>query len=307
MVELKEIAQPKKKFLKVGMRQDNRLQECKDSEFKQSFPDVDYSFLGYNIFKGFPLAVDHDPGFTYPIFRANYSSGGQTADCRYSVPQGLVIIPDVSCVTSFASKTVQTKYEYSKELSISANISGGALGDSFSASAGYKYSSSQISSGESVFIISFAKCSYYFIKLITEKPPKFDAVFIEWIQKLNNTNANSEIYFDFFDTYGTHFLMEVTYGARYTLEHKMSSDTFESKREHGVNVGQEASYAGLFNVGRTFSFDASTREIATSFLKSVEIKTITVGAALPSNGDTSTWASEFKNSPIPTAYKLSSI
>ncbi|XP_053386287.1 uncharacterized protein LOC128550715 [Mercenaria mercenaria] len=296
-----------KRLIKIGMRQDNQLQECKESEFKKSFPDVDYSLLGYNILKGFPLAVGHDPGFTYPIFRANYSSGGQTADCRYSVPQGLVIIPDVSCVTSFSSKIVQTKYEYSEELSASAGVSFGGWGVQFSASAGYKESSSEVSTGESVFIISTASCNYYFSKLITEKPPQFDDVFISWIQKLNDTNANSDIYFDFFDTYGTHFLTEVTFGARYTFQHKMTSEAFESKQESGVNVAVEASYSGLFSVGGGFSLDSSQRESASSFSKSVETKTITVGAAPPANGDAMTWASEVKDSPVPTAYKLSSI
>jgi hypothetical protein len=76
---------------------------------KHSFPDIDYALLGYNILKGYPLAFGHDPGFTFPIFQADYSSQQQTADCRYSVPEGVVAIPDVSCVTSFSSKTIQNR------------------------------------------------------------------------------------------------------------------------------------------------------------------------------------------------------
>ena len=88
------------------MRLDSRLQECQDAHWKQSFPDLDYAFFGYDILKGYPLASGHDPGFTHPIFLSDYESGKQTSDCRYSVPKGLVVVPDVSCVSSFSSKVI---------------------------------------------------------------------------------------------------------------------------------------------------------------------------------------------------------
>ena len=106
------------------MRVDSRLQECQDSHWKQSFPDLDYAFFGYDILKGYPLATGHDPGFTHPIFLSNYNSGGQTTDCRYSVPEGLIVVPDVSCVTSFSSKVIRNRLEMSKSLEAAANIEG---------------------------------------------------------------------------------------------------------------------------------------------------------------------------------------
>ncbi|XP_045195862.2 uncharacterized protein LOC123551192 [Mercenaria mercenaria] len=296
-----------KNYLNIGLRQDYQLQECQGPALKQSFPDVDYSLLGYNILKGFPLATGHDPGFTYPIFRHDYSSGGMTADCRYSVPRGLVIIPDVSCVTSFSSTTIQTKYEFSKALSVSASVSGGGWGVSFSASAGYKQSSSEMSTGESVYIISSAHCNYYFSKLITEEAPQFDNVFVKWIHKLNETDWDPELYFEFFETYGTHFPTEVTFGAKFIYEHKMSSSKYEREKKSGVNVAVQASYSGFVSVGGGFNLDSEQRQAASEFSKSVETKTITVGAAPPANGDAMTWASEVKTSPVPTAYKLLSI
>ncbi|XP_045179352.2 uncharacterized protein LOC123538976 isoform X2 [Mercenaria mercenaria] len=295
-------------YLNIGMRPDYQLQECQTSALKQSFPDVDYSLLGYNVLKGFPLAIGHDPGFTYPIFRHDYSSGGMTADCRYSVPRGLVIIPDVSCVTSFSSTEIQTKYEFSKELSVSANVHGGGWGVKFSASAGYKQSSSEMSTGESVYILSSAHCNYYFSKLIKENAPPFDDVFIQWVDKLNQVYwDNPELYFNFFETYGTHFPTEVKYGARFTYEHKMSSSQYEKEKKSGVNVAVEASYSGLISVGGGFSLDTEQREKASAFSKSVETRTITVGAPPPANGSATEWASEVKSSPVPTKYELSSI
>ncbi|XP_045214069.2 uncharacterized protein LOC123564498 [Mercenaria mercenaria] len=295
-----------KYYLNIGMRQDFLLQECQGTNYKLSFPDVDYALMGYNVLRGYPLATGHDPGFTYPIFTAYYGKGKQTADCRYSVPEGLVVVPDVSCVTSFSSQIVQTKYEFANALSVSASVSGGGWGVSFSASAGYKESSSEMATGESVYILSSANCHYYFSKLVKRSPPPFDPVFLSWIERLNNTNLK-DIYLEFFDTYGTHFATEVTFGARFTYEHKMSSKKYETQSEKGVNVAAEASYSGLFSVGGGFSMDSSQKQAASDFSKSVETKTITVGAAPPANGDAMTWASTVKNSPVPSKYRLSSI
>ncbi|XP_045197727.2 uncharacterized protein LOC123552271 [Mercenaria mercenaria] len=301
-------ADARKYYLNIGMRQDYLLQECQGTYYKLSFPDVDYALMGYNVLRGYPLATGHDPGFTYPIFSADYGNGLQTADCRYSVPKGLVVVPDVSCVTSFSSQVVQTKYEFANSLSVSASVSGGGWGASFSASAGYKESSSEISTGESVYIISSASCNYYFSKLVKRSPPPFDPVFLSWIQRLNTKGTKAKkIYLEFFDTYGTHFATEVTFGARFTYEHKMSSKKYETQSEQGVNVAVQASYSGLFSVGGGFSMDSSQKEAASDFSKSVETKTITVGAAPPANGDAMTWASTVKNSPVPSKYKLSSM
>ena len=108
-----------------GVRLDSDLQDCQNALWKRSFPDLDYALLGYDILNGYPLAIGHDPGFTHPIFLTNYTSGKQTSDCRYSVPQGLVVVPDVSCETSFSSKVIRNRLEMSNSLGIAANIEGG--------------------------------------------------------------------------------------------------------------------------------------------------------------------------------------
>ncbi|XP_060563198.1 uncharacterized protein LOC132722693 [Ruditapes philippinarum] len=296
-------------YLNIGiMRQDGNLLECLGGtgSLQLSFPDIDYALMGYNILRGFPLAIGHDPGFTYPIFAANYETKKQTADCRYSVPQGLVVVPDVSCITSFTSTIVQTQYEFANSLSVSASVSGGGWGVSFSASAGYKKSSSEISTGESVYIISSANCNYYFSKLVKRSPPPLDPVFLGWIERLSTTDS-TDLYLEFLDTYGTHFPTEVTFGARFTYEHKMESKKYEKESESGVNVAVSASYSGIVNVGGGFSMDKSQREKASAFSKSVETKTISVGAPPPANGDALTWASTVKDSPVPSSYKLASI
>ncbi|KAJ7315271.1 hypothetical protein OS493_038797 [Desmophyllum pertusum] len=54
---------------------------------RRPFADLDYALLGYDILHGNPMATESDPGFTHPIFWADYSEGRQSTDCRYSVPK----------------------------------------------------------------------------------------------------------------------------------------------------------------------------------------------------------------------------
>ncbi|CAC5423373.1 unnamed protein product [Mytilus coruscus] len=290
----------------VGMRSDYRLQDCGGTHFKRTFPDIDYAFFGYNILKGYPLANGHDPGFTYPIFETDYTERRESSDCRYRIPRGLVVVPDVSCITSFSSTTVQNKYELTKSLSQSAKVSVGVGIVAFSASAGYKESSSELSTGEFVKIISTAKCTYYFCKLDKVSHPYFTKSFISSVKKLDESTQD-QIYLDFFHYYEKHFLNYTEFGARFTYEHTMDSKTFQKKEEAGHNVGVDASYSGEYKIGGGFNMDSTHKQDASNFAKDVTTKTFTVGAPPPANGDAMTWVSTVKQSPVPMSYKLSPI
>ena len=53
--------------------------------------------------------------------------------------------------------------------------------------------------------------------------------------------------------------------------------------------------------------DSEQRSAVSTFQRSVETNTITVGAAPPSNGDAMTWASSVQENPVPTKYSLSPV
>ncbi|XP_045208114.2 uncharacterized protein LOC123559990 [Mercenaria mercenaria] len=321
--------------IEIGSR--HAYQHCKGPHFKQAFPDIDYALFGYNVLKGFPFSNGHDPGFTYPIFFADYSSGRLSADCRFFVPNGLVVAPDISCMLSLSSKTVQSQYEFSEALEVYTSIEGeyspsskvgkggkvsnvapkvvskktgergSSWGLSFSASVGYRQTSSKISSGKSVYVYSTAKCKYYYSKLVRENAPKFDDGFMKSIYKLDKAGLDPEKYFNFFDIYGTHFATEVTFGARYTYEHRMSYKFYESLRERGVDVDLMASYTGKKSLSGNLSVSYEQRKLAAEISDNVKTKIIPVGASPPEDGNALTWASQVQTNPIPTEYKLSSI
>ena len=42
---------------------------CDQPTIKNSFPNLDYSLKGYNYLTGFPISLEHDPGFSNQIFQ----------------------------------------------------------------------------------------------------------------------------------------------------------------------------------------------------------------------------------------------
>ena len=268
-----------------------------------SFPSIDYAFAGYDVVEGYPLSKGRDPGFRAPIFKADYLNGKSNGDCRYMLPKGITAIPDVSCDVSFKSSIVKTAAEFHNSLSASANIQGGGWGFEFSASASYQKSSSDMASRDYLYVISRAMCTSYFSRIEVLAPPPFDEGFLEKAKALSKTLTDEEVN-KFIETYGTHFLDEVTFGSSYTHEHRMSTSKYESLSKSSFGVSVQAGYSGMFSVGGGFSLDSEQQEAASTFSKSVETTTVTVGSAPPSNGDTMTWAAASKDNPVPVAYRL---
>ena len=164
-----------------------------------------------------------------------------------------------------------------------------------------------MSSGEYLYIISQAQCRYYFSKMDETDPPPFHPGFVSWAKRLFNSNGNSDAVFEFTKYYGTHYLSEVTFGARFMKNHKMSQTKYSELRSQKISVEAQASYSGLFSIGGGFSMDSEQRSAVHNFQKSVETSTITVGAAPPSNGDAMTWASSVQENPVPIKYTLTPI
>lgn len=270
---------------------------------KKTFPDIDYALFGYNILKGYPMAVGHDPGLTRPIFQADYNDKKHTADCKYTIPKGLTVVPDVSCVTSFTSDVIRDTYQLTKSLDASAEVSGGGWGAEFSASAQYKQKSNSVQSKESVYINSVAKCDYYLSIMDDMRPPPLDKSFI---MKAKTLKTNDDV-FKFFEYYGTHYLKTVTFGARLIFESKMKKSDYSSMKSKSVNVAISGSYSGIVRVSGKASLNTDEQSQASNFRQKTETKTISVGAAPPADGKTETWASEVKETPVPTKYKMASI
>ena len=205
-------------YLSVGSGQ-----PCvRDSSYvRETFNDVDYALLGYNILKGYPLEDGMDPGFAGPIFATDYSGLGMSADCRYSLPNGLHVYPEISCQTSFSSEEIKSRKELETSFSASVSGSAGGWGAKFSASASYNQAASKVATGESLLIMSQATCRYYKTRLNTQNPPALHEDFINMVNNIVNaaTADKESAVHDFLDVYGTHIFTDIDFGARYTKEH----------------------------------------------------------------------------------------
>eukprot|EP00112_Aurelia_sp_Birch-Aquarium-sp1_P017851 Seg418.9 transcript_id=Seg418.9/GoldUCD/mRNA.D3Y31 product="hypothetical protein" protein_id=Seg418.9/GoldUCD/D3Y31 len=278
----------------------NRLKDVP----KKTFPDLDYALLGYNIMKGYPLAIGHDPGLTKPIFKSDYGGKRQTADCRYSVPKGLIVVPDISCLTSFTSEVIKDSYQLTKSLDVSAKVSAkSSFVGKFSASAEYKSKSSELSSKETVYINSEAKCDYYLSEIDEIQPPSLDESFILKVRSLKNTNESIN---NFFDYYGTHFLKRVTFGARFVYENKISKSNLQTieSSSSGVSLEASASLGALASFSAKAKLSVSKEKVANQFRELVETSTVSIGAPPEASGDPLVWASKVKENPVPTKFEM---
>ena len=79
-------------------------------------------------------------------------------------------------------------------------------------------------------------------------PPPFHPGFVSWAKRLSNSNGNSDAVFEFTKYYGTHYLSEVTFGARFMKNHKMSQTKYSELRSQKISVEAQASYSGLFSI-----------------------------------------------------------
>lgn len=194
---------------------------------------------------------------------------------------------------------METTSELSKSLSVSTKIPGAFSGFSFSASSSFQSSSSEMSKGESVKILSSAKCKYFISKLQKKNAPSFSNSFIDWAKTLNKSN-DAKDFFEFFDTFGTHFPVTTVFGARLTYEHTMTSSYFKEMKEQKVDVSVQASYLSMFSAGVDVS--SHQRSEASKLEKNVKTKLTTVGGTPPANGDAMTWASTVQEQPAPIEY-----
>ncbi|XP_025102439.1 uncharacterized protein LOC112569016 [Pomacea canaliculata] len=201
---------------------------------------MDYSLFGYNSLKGCPLTSGRDPGFTLPIFSGEFHV---TPDFRYSVPRGVLLSHDVSCVTSFTSKVVETPYDLTTLLTGTARLGADKWGPPFSASKHFHKLSEELR--KHVLVVTTAVCSLYDLTLLLSEPPSFHLSFADWMIKLNNTDDEDK-YLEFLDTYGTHFVSRARFGASRTVIYKMDDNVYRLLTEDHVTSAASYSAPALF-------------------------------------------------------------
>eukprot|EP00112_Aurelia_sp_Birch-Aquarium-sp1_P022331 Seg626.10 transcript_id=Seg626.10/GoldUCD/mRNA.D3Y31 product="Vitelline membrane outer layer protein 1" protein_id=Seg626.10/GoldUCD/D3Y31 len=275
-------------------------------------PNIGYLFQGYNIIRGNPLSPKgYDPGFTRDnIFQAEYTEKKKTYDGRYSIPDHTDGTKQISCTMTASAETLKTETQYKDTLAAKASASvkagGGVWSASFAASTEYNRVSEQLKTNQKSVIKSESTCTVYGASLNTFPPPKFTENFFNNLKALGKENPD---YYNFLDTFGTHFVKGITMGSRYSKMQTMSKENEEKLQKEGIDVDVTASASLIGTVDAEISVSVKkTKEDIAKFSKSVEETTIvTFGSKPPKDGKPETWmASAFKN-PYPVHYKLRSI
>ncbi|PVD27819.1 hypothetical protein C0Q70_12993 [Pomacea canaliculata] len=277
-------------------------QDPLSDQWPSKCPRVDYALYGYNSLKGSPLSSGAGPGFTLPIFNAEYKSGSETSGCRYTMPRGVVLAPDISCVASFRSEVIQTPYDLTRFMGRTARLDDGGWGPPFVASLSFQETVAELR--QKVFIMSTASCSAYRVSLLQLEPPTFHSMFLEWILKLNNTN-DENTYLEFLDTYGTHFVSQTRLGASLTMVHKMENNIYMQHEEDEFTAA--ASYSSIALLGHTETLTSDQKKKVDEFLSKVETIPIAVGVSPPSGANSMSWLTAVKADPIAINYDLTSI
>ncbi|PVD27694.1 hypothetical protein C0Q70_12865 [Pomacea canaliculata] len=209
---------------------------------------MDYSLFGYNSLKGCPLTSGRDPGFTLPIF-----SGGADA-----------VRPD-------------------QGVTVTARLGRDKWGPPFSGSQNFNILSNELR--QNVLVVSTALCSLYDLTLLLMEPPSFHSSFVDWIIKLNNTD-DEDMYIEFLDTYGTHFVSRARFGASITVIHKIEDNVYYLfKKDHLTSA---ASYSTSAHFGHPQTLTSDQQKAIAEF-RNHETTTFAVGVPLPDGGNSAKW------------------
>lgn len=236
-------------------------------------PNLEYLGIGYNIFEGNPRGSDiseADPGFRSGVIQLVQKQTELTIDQDYMVPLGVDLRYITACKFASKSTELSNENEYQEEISREAtqetDISGG-IGGMFSISASYAFSSSEkykqftetTAATQSVTYEARALCSefkaalkpYYTHTLKEEFEMALDALSTPW----TNSDEQRKEYADFLSAFGTHYVKDVTLGAKHIYSSEIKSEDVSSLKKNDVDIQSTLSWSvqASFNGGGSAS------------------------------------------------------
>ncbi len=273
--------------------------------------NTDYLFKGYNIFKGDLAPSDGkiDPGFQAPIFRATWDQNKATTDGRFLIPDGYIISKVEGCSISMRSTLISGETSFQNTFGVELGIEGNFKGVKFAASSSFQNIYEETNKNSKSFLYSKADCRVWFGKMDPFIPPYFDYSFIEAVQSISRRkttfNQNPNIYWNFINHFGTHYIFEANMGSRMGAISKTSTKQVERMMTN--RVGFERSI-GIQDVLEVTSKLSNKNVVASNFLKQMEdVKAFSIGAKPDIKLDPRAWAQHAIEEPMPITYKAKPI
>lgn len=327
-----------------------------------SITALEYLGAGYNIFEGNPRGSrtsELDPGFRRGVIKLVAIEEALTLNNEFAVPKGTELRYTTACQFESKSTEVSTTSQYQKELSLestvtrqtsaSFNIFGLKFGtDSyFSMSEKYRSFAKQRTEAQTTTFQTRAFCTEFearlqrfydheptdaFHRALATLPNKFE----------KNNETQRELFGNFLDEYGTHYVNYVVLGAKQLYSLEMQSRNVLLLREMSIDVSKSTSSKTLFGFDKTAKVSAGatipgtpisvnvetdiTVQAEAGFSNSAanqeteeeknldEIKARTenfietnVGGTPPVDGQWQTWAATAKDRPMPIIYELTEL
>jgi len=277
------------------------------------FPNYRYLGMGYDIIKGNPNNNYHDPGFTYSVIKFAFTTATTTSDGRYNVPDHVQALQTRSCSYQSQVSQVTGSQSYQNALSVDVAVEGGFSGvvvsARFSASVGYRQVKQGTSQSHRIYTSARAKCIEYELAVNYQNAPlSVTDSFARAVGALPLTQDNAA-YHRFIITYGSHFTIRVTMGAKMVVRSEFGEEAWSKMEETGLNVAAaaELSFAARASGGVSVETE-SERQHRQTFESHRSSRTESyLGSHPPHDGRWQTWAANVAASPYPVEYELAAI
>lgn len=279
------------------------INQSAPSEIQQSAEDTSLSLLPGlqgRIFYGFNAAtgnfsnqaVFNDTNMSSIVYPYN----GETYQC----PAQFKYQTLSKSIQESTTTLVRNQAEYDTQFSASVKMEYSNVSFSGSASSKIMYRGGLFSNKSYSYALNFDRQSVYTISLIDISEPGLDANFEASLNGLPETfNAETQsTFFNFFNTYGTHFMNDVYFGGYMTMETAFLSTLMQTNTKASIEASLQGGYNGVINSGEMNSSAAYTHS---SFLSDNESNTsvsfVTMGGTY--NPDISTYFKSVPQLPLP--------
>lgn len=218
-------------------------------------------------------------------------------------------IPDqvsASAGTYYASMQnsllMENKADYDREFSASVNAEYSGVTYSGSVQSSLLYHGSLFTSTSSSYTLNYYLQSVLSFERISPKTADLDADFVTAITALPtdiSTSENKQLYYDFFDDYGTHYCAYGSMGGTIFMETDIDDSVFESSSKTEVTAAISAGYNGIVSSG---SLDVSTAYSSSEFLNEhkyqMQVSLNVLGGLYAADESISAWQTSLYNSPV---------
>ncbi len=272
--------------------------------------NIDYLSLGYDIYRGNPLSTSGgvDPGFQLQkIFKFTYDEQQKSSDGRWEIPDHLTVAREDACSLEFFSSSIAGTSSYSHYLKTHASVSVSGWGAAFSASADYRELEERTSRYKDIYTTSKGECKVYTGRTDAYLPPRLSANFLAAVNSLPET-YNDDAYMEFLFNFGTHYVLQVHMGARFSCVFRLSEKGWTSLLNKYVKVEAAASFSAFGISGALDTRTEQEKKLAQTFNSATNSTLLSVVGSRPvQKQGLIEWSKQVIEEPMPIRYNLAVI